>query len=437
MSHRDTILTINVVEPPLVRAVRMHSEKMGRDLKGLVLVHTDYASIAGRPKDTTGLFEEVICDFNNPNELQSALKPYLDRLLAVTCRYEEAIQPFSQVIPFLPFIHTPSETALFWSTEKPMMRDRLSNYDKSLTPPYQYMEETDMPRLDELVKDFVFPVIVKPSGLSKALLVTRCENLRELRDCLSHTFRIIHNVYSREQYPGKPAVLVEEMMQGEMFSTDAYVTHDGEITCLPLVQVTTAHAAGLPGFYGYEQIIPTGLAQAEVDAAFAVSTAAIKALCLSATTAHIELFRTPQGWKIIEVAARIGGFRDSLYREVYGIEHFYNDLAVRMGMKPTLPGEPLRHAAAIKIYADREGYIQDIAGLEEAKQLPSIVYLKAHANNGDLAMFSANGGDPVVDGILSNKDPEQLKKDVARVRELVKIKIEQKEPSKLAGVLRN
>jgi hypothetical protein len=423
MKDRNIILTVNVVEPGLVRAVNMHSKTMGKQLRGLVLVHSGYANQPGRPRDTTGLFEEVICDFDNQDELQLTLKPYADRILAATCRYEEALQPFSQVIPFLPYIYTPSDTALLWSTEKPLMRDRLRNYDKNLVPRYQNIELEDLPKLKTLIKDFTFPVIVKPSGLSKALLVTECKTEKELKDRLEHTFTLIYEVYAREQYPGKPSVLVEEMIQGEMYSTDAYVTHKGEVLCLPLVRVITAHSVGLPGFYGHQRVVPTGLSNKEVEAAFAASRAAIRALNLSATTAHVELFRTSKGWKIIEVAARMGGYRDGLYREAYGIEHFYNDLAVRMGQQPKMPGKLLKHAAVLNIYADDEGYIESIQGIEKARKLSSIVYIDSHAKPGDKALFATNGGNPIVDGILSNKDPQRLKRDIAKVRELIKINL--------------
>ena len=165
--QRDIILTINVVEPALVNAVNLHSETIGRDLKGLVLVDRAYADLSQRPKDDSNLFQEIICDFDDPDELQTVLKPYLDRLLVVTCRYEEAIQPFRKVIPFLPYIFTPSPESLLWSTEKPLMRDRLRNYDAQLVPRYQYIELKDMPRLKELVRDFKYPAVIKPSGCQK------------------------------------------------------------------------------------------------------------------------------------------------------------------------------------------------------------------------------------------------------------------------------
>lgn len=427
MKNQDTILTINVVERELVQAVKMQSKSLKRTLRGLVLVNKNYAKQPNRPQDTTGLFEEIICDFDNPAELQKVLEPHKDRLLAVTCRYEEAIQDFGKVIPFLPKqLHTPSPISLLWATEKPLMRNRLKDYDSNLVPRYQYMEKDDLPNLTELVKDFHYPVIVKPSGLAKSLLVERCDTLQELKKCLAYTFNVINHAYAREQYPGKPAVLVEEMMQGEMYSVDAYVAHTGEVLCLPPIKVITAHSLGLPGFYGC-QCITTYLEEEETQKAFAASKAAIRALNLRSTTTHIELFRTSQGWKIIEIAARIGGHRDYLYREGYDVEHFYNDLSIRMGKKPQMPTKQVGHSAALNIYAEDEGYIESITGLEQARELPSVIYLTSHAEKGDIALFANNGGDAIIDGMLSNKDPKQLQKDITTVRNIIKITIKRKE----------
>lgn len=209
-----------------------------------------------------------------------------------------------------------------------------------------------------------------------------------------------------------------------MYSTDAYVMPDGEVLCLPFVEVITAHAAGLPGFYSYRHILPTDLSEDEIKEATRASTDAIRALNLRATTTHIELYRTAEGWKIIEVGARIGGYRNDLYREAYGIDHFFNDLCVRMGKKPKMPGELIKFAAGINIFADEEGTITSIDGVDVARKISSVVYLSEHAKPGDKALFADKGGQLIVDGILSNKDKDQLEDDISKVRKLIKIQVE-------------
>jgi biotin carboxylase len=426
VTERDIIISIREVEPGLVAAVKRLSATLGRPLRGVTLVDKGFVDNKHRVRDETGFFEEVICDFNDPDALQRAIKPLSNRILTATCRFETAIQDFRKAIPFMPYIATPTESSLAWSTEKILMRDRLHAYDESLTPKYVYLTSVDSGAAHRLVRDFEFPVIVKPNGLYASLLVSRCEDQTELEACLERTFDVIHEIYDRENGTGEPSVLVEEMMQGDMYSVDAYVTPTGEVHCLPLVKVVTAHSIGKPGFYSYRHIIPTGLSDQEVAAANKTAIAAVHALNLRASTAHIEMFHTSHGWKVIELGPRIGGYREGLYGEAYGIDHYYNDLAVRIGAQLEIPTVPIKHAAGINIYAEKEGIITAISGIDQARRLESVVFLEAHAQVGDRALFAGSGGELIVDAILSNKDPEQLERDVAQVRELVTIQVAEK-----------
>jgi D-alanine-D-alanine ligase-like ATP-grasp enzyme len=421
---KNVVLSIDVVEPGLVNAVKLLSRELGRPLQGIVLVHKSFVDYPGRPVDTTGLFEEIIVDFDDPQALQTAILPFMDRILAVTTRYEDAIHHLSQLVPFVPYVNAPTESSLVWSTEKPLMRDRLKTYDAKLVPKYKQLTSKDLPNWEKLTAGFTYPVIVKPGSLWSSFLVTRCDTKEELGECLKATFEIIHEVYGRLRRETEPSVLVEEMMQGDMYSIDAYVSQTGVIRCLPIIQVLTAESLGLRGFYGHTCIVPTDLSQEEVDKANAAAKAAVRALHLRSTTVHIELFRTPSGWKIIELGARIGGGREELYREAYGIEHHYNDLANRAGMEPKIPAKPLRHALREDIYSDdKEGVLEAIEGLEEARKLESMASLTVSAKPGDKIAYADKGGDVLVVGILSNADKKKLDADAKKLREVVKFKI--------------
>lgn len=436
---RDIILAIDDVEPGLARAVKRHSRRLGRDLKGVVLVDTNPSvSSRRRARDSSGVFEEVLVDFEDKASLQSALKPYRSRILAATCRQETAIHSFKKAVPFLPYVNTPSESALLWSTEKHMMRDRMRDYDKELVPDYHYLSEYDPIAVEHILREIKFPVIVKPTGLAASILVTHCNSKRELKECLKRTFSSINDAYSRDLGRGRPGVLVEEMMKGDMYSVDAYVNSKGDVFFLPLVGVITAHSIGLEGFYSHSFVIPAGLPAEEINEAQKVSVSAIHALNLNSTTAHIELFNSPDGWKIIEVGPRIGGYREALYREAYGVDHYYNDLAIRMDAEPEIPAEPIGHATSFNIYPDEEGYIEEITGIEEARKIPSVIELKCYAKPGDLALFAGNGGRYVVDGTLSSKNPHQLNDDLLKVRDIIKVKIRDKgwiESGAMAGTI--
>jgi len=431
---RNVVVSVRGVEPGLVAAVKKLEARLGRPLQGIDLVDVKSINNPDRIEDKTGTFKEIICNFENKAELQNVLKPYMDTALVATCRLEDAIKDFRQVITFLPYISTPSELSLQWCTEKAMMRDRLHAYDLALVPKYVNLEAYDSQTLSEAIAGFEFPVIVKPNGLYSSLLVSRCNDRQALEACLARTFEVIGDIYAHRDGTGAPSVLVEEMIQGDMYSVDAYVDPYGKFYSLPPIQVITAHSLGLPGFYSYRHIVPTGLNEEQLAGLYDTARASMRALNLRSTTAHIELFLSPSGWKIIELGPRIGGYREDLYREAYGTDHHYNDLLVRLGLEPEIPTQIIKHAAGVNIYAEEEGIITEISGMDEAQKLPSLVTLGAHhAQVGDMALFADNGGELIVDAVLSNVDAEQLEADVARLRELITIKIAAK-PELISGV---
>lgn len=421
--QKDIVLSIDVVEPGLVNAVHQLSKELGRPLKGVALVHRSFLDYPTRPVDTTGLFEEVVVDYDNPEELQKTIMPFADRILLATTRYEDAIHHFSQLVPYIPYVSTPTESSLIWSTEKPLMRDRLKNYDPRLVPQYVRVEEQDVSRCTELTQDFSFPVIIKPGSLWSSFLVSRCDTREQLTEQLRATFSIINKVYGRLRRVTQPVLLVEEMIQGDMYSTDVYVSRDGTVRCLPLIRAVTDAALGRESFSEHHAFLPVDLSDEETEQAFAAATAAIRALGLRSTTAHVELFKTNDGWKIIELGARIGGSREELYRESFGIEHHYNDLANRADMEPKIPTKLLKHAREEDIYADEEGVIEAIEGIDEARNLASMSVLKVAVQPGDRAQFADKGGDVLIQAILSNPDKVQLEADAAKLREIIRFKI--------------
>lgn len=423
--EKDIVLSIDVVEPGLVNAVHLLSKELGRPLKGIALVHRSFLDYPTRPIDTTGLFEEIVVDYDDPDELQKTILPFVDRILLVTTRYEDAMHHFSKLVPFVPYVYTPTESSLIWSTEKPLMRDRLKVYDPSLVPDFRLIQEADLPKWEETTRGLTFPVIVKPGSLWSSFLVTRCDTKEELGKCLKETFTIIDKVYGQLRRVTKPTLLVEEMMLGDMYSIDAYVSHDGIIRCLPIIKVLTAASLGLPGFYGHTCIVPTDLSEDEAGRGYAAARGAVRALGLRSTTVHIELFLTGAGWKIIELGARIGGRREDLYRLAYGIEHHYNDLANRAGMEPKISTKVLSHARSEDIFAEEEGTVESVEGAEEARRLESVVFLNITTQPGSQALFADKGGDTLAEAILSNPDEARLEADAAKLRELIKFKIKQ------------
>jgi biotin carboxylase len=374
-----------------------------------------------------GIFDiEMPVSYESEKSIWEQLAPYRNEIRAVTCRYEGAIPRLAKVIPYLPYIPTPTSESLYWSVNKIAMRRRLRQYNPKIAPQYAVVTDTKKNSIKKIEDKVKFPVVIKPTGLAQSLLVTICYHSDELEKGLKATLRKIKRIYKEANRSTTPEVLVEEFMDGDIYSIDAVVNARGKVSFYPMVAVKTGRAIGFDDFFGYQQLTPTGLNTANVLEARGVAEQAIYALGLRNSTAHVELMKTEGGWKVIELGPRLGGFRDALYRLSYGIDATANDFFIRMGKPVYIPQKRKGYAAAMKFFAKKEGVITNLTGIKKSQELESFHEINVHAKVGDKAIFAKNGGISLFNIIMFNKDRSKLLADIRRLEQMVKIETKKK-----------
>ena len=306
-------------------------------------------------------------DFSSPSKITKALLPYQDRLLAITCRGEYNIGHFRELIPHVPYLRTPTATSLEWATNKLEMRKRFFAYDASITPQFTVVENAGKASIKKITQRVGFPLVMKPTGLAASLLVTLCYHQDELEKALKGAFRKVRKLYREQGAPTEPKMLVEEFMEGEMYSIDSYVTTRGKVYHCPIVHIKTGRSVGYDDFFGYVRITPTQLSKTSIQAAQVVATKTVRALGLRNSTAHTELMRTEDGWKVIESGPRIGGNRVLMYQLSYGFDHALNDILVRIPKKPVISNRVRGYTAVLEFFAKQEGRITKIKGVKIAR----------------------------------------------------------------------
>jgi len=424
-ADRNIVIAINDVEIGLVLATQKLSKTLGRRLELICLTDAKYHKSKKQTDKHSKTYSRIIVDFSDKEKIREIITRYSDRILLVTCRMERSIQFFAKVIPLLPDeILLPSVKSLKLCTEKEHMREALNSFNQNLGPKALATDILTDDFIAKAKKELDFPVITKPSGLALSLLVNECKNSDELRAVLAKSFDFIDHVYRKNFGRGNRTMLVEEKMSGVLYSVDAYVDNTGDVQSLPLIRLVTAEQVGKPGFYCYSTNTYTeDLTGRDIKDAEKTTKNAIDALGLRNSTAHVELIKTVSGWKIIELGPRMGGFREDMYRESYRINHYYNDLLNRIGLKPELPEKLYKYSERMIVYAEAEGMINSISGLDELRQLDSFNEINQHLSIGDEAKFSNHGGHFVFDVMLSNEDKHQLKIDVVKARELIQIEV--------------
>jgi hypothetical protein len=212
-------------------------------------------------------------------------------------------------------------------------------------------------------------------------------------------------------------------MEGDMYTVDSYVDSRGKVYHCPLVKVTTGKKIGHDDFYNYLQMTPSGLKPETVLKAQAAAEGGIHALGLRSITAHTELLKIDGDWKIIEIGARVGGFRQILHSLSCDINHTLNDVLIRVPKKPLLPKKCKGYACAMKWFAAKEGAIAEMKGIKRIEQLESFHKIDVNKKVGDKAIFARNGGRSIFNLFLFNEDRAKLLADIRRVETLIEIKV--------------
>lgn len=423
---KNVIIFVNAIRPATFSALRKHQEKTGQVFTPVVFVEKKIKESVTERNSQHNLLGEVArieVDFDSPTSIRQALKPYEDKIFAVTSQYENSVYELKKLVPYLPQLTMPTESSLDWATEKKLMRELMQVYDASLVPQYLESQGYSDKDIEAIEAKIDYPLIVKPSGLEGALLVTRVNDRTELRTALQATFKGIHGAYSKWIKRQSPAVLVEEFMDGDLYSVDAYVTDKGICQPTPIVKVVTGNKVGFDDFFGYVRSTLLDLTEEQIANAYKITQSACTALGLKSVTAHVELMKLGNTWKVVELGPRIGGFRHDIYSISYGINHIVNDILNRGGEALHTPTKVKQHTALFNVYAKEEGILEEIVGLDTLRKLPSFISLDQWVQVEEPAQFARNNGDPIVVVILSHKNEQQLRDDTEALEQALQFHI--------------
>ncbi len=420
--QKNIIIYVMNIPQGAVESIRNYEKLAKKKFRVMLLWDSQVVDKKGKLKDS--LADLVVqCDFSKPNKIAEALLPYQDEFLAITCRSEQNMARFAQVIPHVPYLRTPTTHSLKWASDKYEMRRRMKLYDSSITPVFTLLRDSSKAERERVIAKIGFPMIIKPTNLAASLFVSICYHEEDLEKTLKHTLAKLKKAYENDGRLEEPKIIVEQFMDGDMYSIDSYVTARGKVEHCPLVKVKTGKMIGHDDFYGYLQMTPPIFKRSTVEKAELAAEKAIHALGLRSSIAHTELMKIDDEWKVIEIGARMGGFRHELHMLTCGIDHSLNDVLVRIPAKVNLPKKCTGYACAMKWFASSEGTIAEMKGIKKIEALESFHRIELNKKVGDKAIFARNGGRSIFNLFLKNHDRSKLLADIRRVEQTVKIKI--------------
>lgn len=315
------------------------------------------------------MFTKVIpVDFSSTESLLASLagislETSPDGLL---CTYENYIRSRTVIAEHFS-LPTMSSDAAVACTDKYIMRKKFQAYDSTITP--RFVDAASLTDCLKFANTYGYPVVLKPTGLVKSLLVSICHSPEELSTAYLQTKELMHGVYAKYNVKDRaPSLIIEQFIDGDMCSVAGFVDRDGvPHLCNGIVELTTARKAGFNDSFLYSRKLTDRIPPDIKERILETARSGIKALGMSSSPAHVEIIYNGTSAKIVEIGARTGGYRPFMYDESYSINTFEQEALLALGEPPNLAGSLHRHTAMYEIFAKKGGVLKKYIGLDEVE----------------------------------------------------------------------
>ena len=359
-------------------------------------------------------------NFSSKTEFLSSLKEITERPDGILALYENYVVARSWASEYYKMDDL-SENSALAATNKILMRQKFFDYDPSITPLFSKVNRF------EDIKDFTnkygFPVMIKPGNLSKSLLVYKCNSLEEARNAYTTMTELFSKIYKKYNiYDKSGEIIVEQYLKGTMHTVAAFTNKKGEVfLCDDIVDNITASDIGKDDNYLYLRSIPSKLGKKQQKEILAVSKKGMKALGLKGTAGHVELFYTSAGPKIIEIGARLGGYRSRMYKLASGVDLVKADISAATGSRISLKKKFNNYCSVFEIFPDNEGMFKKVSNYEKIPNLATFYSMKLNVKDNEPIGQAKNGYKFTLNIVLKSESKAKITKDINFIKNNVKI----------------
>lgn len=263
-----------------------------------------------------------------------------------------------------------------------------------------------------LINGMEFPLILKPTDAFSSRGVFKVNNLEEITERITMTL----------SYSTTGDVILEEFMEGPEVSVES-VTWNGRTT---IIQITDKVITEYPYTVEMAHIQPSALPAATRNEIAQTVVRGIAALGLDQCASHTELKVTPQGVKIVEIGARLGGDYISSYLTFHSTRCNIEKCAVQiaLGIEPDTAVKH-GHGCEIRYLGLPEGLrVRKIYSTDRVKEIPGFIKVLVNIKEGDLVPKITDSSKRQGFVICKGKDRSESMQNTDRALEALKECIE-------------
>ena len=222
--------------------------------------------------------------------------------------------------------------------------------------------------LDDFEPQIPYPFITKPTDSAGGRGVNLVQSDKDLAPALA----------AASAAGASGDVLVEEYMTGPEVSVEVIVA-DG----VPhVIQVTDKLTSGAPNFFEIGHCQPTSLSPKHREAIARLASTAVLSVGLRNSAAHVEIMLTPEGPKMVELGARLGGDWITSYlidNSVRGIDMVKCMIKLALGEKiDSFDFQNSGDFVATRFLPAREGLLLEVKGVDKMMLSQGVIHAECH-----------------------------------------------------------
>jgi biotin carboxylase len=346
--------------------------------------------------------ESAIERLAGAERIDGLIAPGIDWPVAIAARVAERLA--------LPHPISPETATL--STSKLRQRDRFA---EAGVPQPQYVVCSGAREAAEAARQIGFPCVVKAPDRQGQRGLTLVGSAEEIEEAV----RIALDA-SRSA-----TLLVEELVPGQEVTVNAFSV-DGHF--FPLT-VTDRLTAALPAFgVALTHVWPSRLEPAEIGAAIEAASSAARAVGIENGPSYTQVLLGPEGARVGELAARLGGGHDAeLCRVALGVD--LNGAALSAALGEEVPPAALAPVAklggaCVRFLVAPPGELREVTGVQEAFALEGIRGIRIYRRPGHRFGELRRGADRAGAVLAVGESREEALERAAQAEAIIRFEVD-------------
>ena len=295
------------------------------------------------------------------------------------------------------------------ATDKVAMRNRMKECG---VPIPTYYVVRNLKEFLNVAQEMPMRFILKPAdnAASRGVVLVEKGQKTKLEELYKYTI----------QFSRSGEVLVEEYMTGPEVSVESYTINSEP----HIITITDKMVTELPFFVELGHTEPSRLPFEEQESIKKVAEAAIRAIGMKNGPNHTEIKVTPNGPKLVEIAARLGGdcITSKLVPLSTGVDMIECSFA-------TLLDERVKYqntvslGSAIRFIQGEKGILSAVNGVDEALNMPGVKEVELYKKLNTYIKRPENSSDRIGHIIATGKDADEAARNAETALEKIRIHI--------------